>query len=87
MMDDSQLSWTGAIFLWPGGQDGSIGNATKGFGCVVVRGDVLRETVFTATLDIPAYDNAFYYRLGATGLTAKADWSVACRHRSGSADE
>jgi len=52
----------------------------NGFGCVVIRGDVLRETVFTATIDLPAYDNAFYHRLPATGMGAKLDWSVECEH-------
>jgi hypothetical protein len=55
--------------------------AGNGFGCVVLRGDVLRETVFTASIDLPAYDTAFYYRLPSTCLTAKVDWSVECDHR------
>jgi hypothetical protein len=55
----------------------------NGFGCVVLRGGVLRGSVFTATLDEPAYDNAFYRRLAALGLKAKLDWSVACEHLAG----
>ena len=53
----------------------------NGFGCVVLRGEVLRETVFTSTIDYPAYDNAFYQRLAAAGLVAKIDWAVVCDHR------
>lgn len=52
----------------------------NGFGCVMLRGEVVRQTVFTATLDAAAYDNAFYYRLPAFGLKAKVDWSIECRH-------
>lgn len=54
----------------------------NGFGCVILRGHVLRDTVFTATLDYPAYDNAFYHRLHGTGLKARIDWSVECEHRT-----
>ncbi|HEV3025302.1 MAG TPA: glycosyltransferase, partial [Pirellulales bacterium] len=54
----------------------------NGFGCVVLRGGVLRGTVFSTTIDHPAYDNAFYHRLAATGLAAKFDWSVECEHRT-----
>lgn len=53
----------------------------NGFGCVILRGEVVRHTPFTATLDFPAYDNAFYYRLPTTGLRAKIDWTVECEHR------
>ena len=52
----------------------------NGFGCVILRRSVLRDTLFTATLDIPAYDNAFYHRLAATRFKAKLDWSVQCDH-------
>lgn len=52
----------------------------NGFGCVVIRGHLLRNTVFTALLGCPDFDHAFYDRLRATGLKAKLDWSVACEH-------
>jgi glycosyltransferase involved in cell wall biosynthesis len=52
----------------------------NGFGCVVLRGQVVRDALFTATIDYAAYDNAFYYRLAQSGLQAKIDWSVECRH-------
>ena len=52
----------------------------NGFGCVVLRGAIVRDTVFTATMDYPAYDNAFYWRLQMTGLAAKVDWSLECEH-------
>ena len=52
----------------------------NGFGCVVLRGGLARETVFTATLDWPAYDTAFYWRLQRAALAAKVDWSLECQH-------
>jgi cellulose synthase/poly-beta-1,6-N-acetylglucosamine synthase-like glycosyltransferase len=53
--------------------------AGNGFGCVVVRGGVLRHTVFRGTGD---YDCEFYRQIEATGDKAKIDWRVICEHRS-----
>ena len=50
----------------------------NGFGCVVLRGGVLRSTVFRAQGD---YDRVFYRQLHASGLKAKIDWRVVCEHR------
>lgn len=52
----------------------------NGFGCVILRAECIRNAVFTATLDFPAFDYAFYYRLRDTGLKAKVDWRVVCAH-------
>ena len=54
----------------------------NGFGCVMIRGQLIRDTVFTATIDCPAYDNAFYYRLPTTGMKALLNWDVLCEHRT-----
>lgn len=51
----------------------------NGFGCVVLRGGVLRQTVFRGEGD---FDRNFYRDLHAAGLIAKVDWSVQCEHRS-----
>jgi glycosyltransferase involved in cell wall biosynthesis len=51
----------------------------NGFGCVVVRGGLLRRTVFQATGD---YDRVFYGQVQRAGLKAKLDWRVQCEHRS-----
>jgi GT2 family glycosyltransferase len=63
----------------PGGRCEIGGN---GFGCVVLRSELIRNKPFTASIDFLAYDNAFYHRLPATGLKAKIDWSVECDHRT-----
>ncbi|MGE0605921.1 MAG: glycosyltransferase [Pirellulales bacterium] len=79
--------YQGAYVAW----DQSLRNFTQpeqglrviggnGFGCVMVRGHVLRETVFTALLGCPDYDHAFYDRLGKSTLQAKMDWSLECEH-------
>jgi glycosyltransferase involved in cell wall biosynthesis len=54
--------------------------AGNGFGCVVLRGQVLRDTVFTVGGYVPDFDHAFYARLLPTGLRAKLDWRVECEH-------
>ena len=55
----------------------------NGFGCVVLRGSVVRDTVFTATIDFAAYDVAFYHRIRETQWRVKVDWTVECQHFSG----
>jgi hypothetical protein len=54
--------------------------AGNGFGCVLIRGDVLRGTEFTVSREEPGHDYVFYRRL-PPGLAAKIDWSVDCEHR------
>jgi len=56
----------------------------NGFGCVVLRGGILRTTVFQGTGD---YDRVFYRQLQGTALKAKVDWRVVCDHRPTTADE
>ncbi len=50
-----------------------------GFGCIVLRGGVLRNTVFQATGD---YDYVFHQQRQTAGLKAKIDWRVVCQHRA-----
>jgi hypothetical protein len=50
----------------------------NGFGCVVLRGGILRAAVFQATGD---YDRVFYRQVHDAGLNAKVDWRVVCDHR------
>ena len=50
----------------------------NGFGCVVLRSEVVRDMPFTASIDAPGFDVAFYHRLPQTGLRAKIDWSIEC---------
>lgn len=49
----------------------------NGFGCVMLRGAVLRHSTFRSQDD---YDRVFYDELAAAGWTAKVDWSVGCQH-------
>jgi len=49
----------------------------NGFGCVMLRGGLLRRTAFSAKGN---FDYVFYNQLRDEGLTAKVDWSLACAH-------
>lgn len=49
----------------------------NGFGCVILRGGVLRATAFRHSDD---YDRIFYDQLSSAGWISKVDWSVGCRH-------
>lgn len=53
----------------------------NGFGCTIIRGSLLRQSVFTSQSDPPDFDLAFYTRLKQTGLQARVDWSCECEHR------
>jgi glycosyltransferase involved in cell wall biosynthesis len=54
----------------------------NGFGCVILRGGVVRQTQFRATGD---YDRQFYRDLQSTGLKARIDWETECEHHSAEA--
>lgn len=49
----------------------------NGFGCVILRGGVLRQSAFRHRDD---FDRNFYDQLSAAGWIAKVDWTVGCRH-------
>ncbi len=52
----------------------------NGFGCTIVRGSVLRQTVFTAQGHPADFDIAFYSRLRKTGWEARVRWDCECEH-------
>ncbi len=56
----------------------SIGG--NGFGCTLVRGSVLQQTVFTAQGHPADFDIAFYSRLRQTGWEARVRWDCECEH-------
>ena len=55
----------------------------NGFGCVAVRGECLRRTVFHAGPPYRNYDHNFYHQtVLKDGMTALLDWDCLCEHRS-----
>lgn len=52
----------------------------NGFGCTLVRGSVLKQTVFTSQGHPADYDIAFYSRLRKTGWKARVCWDCECEH-------
>lgn len=62
-------------------EDGLQTITGNGFGCTIIRGSLLRQSVFTSQSDPPDFDLAFYTRLKQTSLEARVDWSCECEHR------
>lgn len=76
---------------WYWNKDGSFSHAIplegvtevggNGFGCVVMRGETLRRTVFTCHAPHWHYDLNFYHdAVEVRGSTALVDWSCICKH-------
>ncbi|MDB5339083.1 MAG: kfoC 1 [Planctomycetaceae bacterium] len=85
--DGQPCVWDRNVRHYPSRGTGLQPVGGNGFGCVVLRGGLLRDTVFTAT-QIPAdYDRAFYHRLLSLGLAAKVDWSCHCQHGNFETDD
>lgn len=53
----------------------------NGFGCVLLRTNVIRKHVFTPDKAWPDFDRAFYHRLDSDEI-AKLDWDIKCEHLS-----
>lgn len=57
----------------------SIGG--NGFGCVILRSEVLSQHVFSASDPNPDFDHEFYARLRVSGLASKIHWDCEAEHR------
>lgn len=55
----------------------------NGFGCVMLRGNVLKESLFTCRQPPYDFDPAFYERLKQTRCQAKLCWNAECEHLDG----
>lgn len=54
----------------------------NGFGCVVVRGELLGNQVFSSSAPYPDFDHEFYARLQLTQWKAKIHWDFEAEHCS-----
>jgi hypothetical protein len=52
----------------------------NGFGCVILRRSVIRQTVFQHAAPTADYDPNFYHWLASTSFTARLDCRVECEH-------
>lgn len=52
----------------------------NGFGCVLLRSEVLRRIAITTDGVTPDYDIAWYQQLRETKWRARLDWSIRCEH-------
>lgn len=66
--------------------DGVTSVGGNGFGCVILRAEVLRRTAFSHAVRIPDFDKAVYRSLGLTGLTSKVNWDAECEHLDNTAE-
>jgi glycosyltransferase involved in cell wall biosynthesis len=52
----------------------------NGFGCTIIRAELIHHTVFSHAYRLPDFDHAFYSFLRAAGFEAKVNWDVECEH-------
>lgn len=52
----------------------------NGFGCTIIRSELLHRTVFSHAYRLPDFDHAFYSYLRTEGFEAKVNWDVECEH-------
>ena len=52
----------------------------NGFGCTIVRSDLIRRTAFSHAYRLPDFDHAFYATMRIHGHAAKINWGVECLH-------
>lgn len=52
----------------------------NGFGCVMIRGELLSNSVFTASIPHPDFDHQFYSELRQTHWQAKMHWEITAEH-------
>lgn len=82
----SYVAWQTKLGDWKPNLIESRGNGVQrvtgnGFGCTMLRGDVLRNQVMTFRDPLPDYDMSFYHRLGVQGWERLVDWSQEPQHR------
>lgn len=78
--EDSYVVWNkNHVCLKSGSGVEQVGG--NGFGCVMLRSGLLKESVFSRRPDHEDYDKAFYADLKENQI-AKIDWDVACDHLS-----
>ena len=64
-------------------QAGTTKIGGTGFGCLVMRGEYLRNTVFSSGLPLMNYDQNFFRAVSTHPYhTALIDWSLRCKHFS-----
>lgn len=53
----------------------------NGFGCVILRSEILSQQVFSASDPNPDFDHEFYARLRISGQVSKIHWDYEAEHR------
>lgn len=79
---DGMVAWDHFGRNLPRASSGIQNIGGNGFGCVVIRGELLKARVFTASPPYPDFDHEFYAHLRITPWKAKLHWGVEAEHRS-----
>ncbi|WP_231739978.1 hypothetical protein [Thalassoglobus polymorphus] len=77
---DGYVAWTKGHTITKEPDDGVQVMEGNGFGCVMLRGNVLKESLFTCQQPPYDFDPAFYERLKHTGYQSKLCWDAECEH-------
>lgn len=80
---DGYVAWTQGRNIIKASASGVQVVEGNGFGCVMLRGNVLQESLFTCRQPPYDFDPAFYERLKPTGYQAKLHWEAECEHLEG----
>ena len=78
--NDGYVAWTKGHKIIREACDGIQVVEGNGFGCVMLRANVLKESLFTCRQPPYDFDPAFYERLKQTGFHAKLNWEAECEH-------
>ncbi|MCH9776821.1 MAG: glycosyltransferase family 2 protein [Planctomycetes bacterium] len=52
----------------------------NGFGCTIIRTELIQRTIFSHAYRLPDFDHAFYSFLHSEGFKAKVNWDMECQH-------
>jgi hypothetical protein len=77
---DGYVAWTKGHRIIEEGEEGLQSVEGNGFGCVMLRGNVLKESLFTCRQPPYDFDPAFYGRLKQAGYQSKLNWNAECEH-------
>lgn len=82
---DGYVAWTKGRNIIKASASGVQVVEGNGFGCVMLRGNVLHESIFTCRQPPYDFDPSFYDRLKQTKYQVKLHWDAECEHLDASA--
>ncbi|MEJ7592633.1 MAG: glycosyltransferase family 2 protein [Planctomycetaceae bacterium] len=74
------VAWGGDLECYTTPQQGVTSVGGNGFGCAIIRTEMIRRMTFSHGYLLPDFDRAFYASLHAEGFVKKVNWDVECLH-------